>query len=110
MTESNSEGTSNSKFEMIPLPVASDARREANGRKKAVGDDGRCVVCNSPVNDGAPAVGWVHLSTAGNLFQASVTVEEVENDPNATEGTMYFHPVGPGCSRKIPKGYLTKNA
>lgn len=94
---------------MIPLPVASDARREANGRRASAGDDDRCIVCNAPVNDASPAVGWVHLSTSGNLFPASVTVEEVEADTESLEGTMYFHPVGPGCSRKIPKGYLKKD-
>lgn len=109
MTESIPETHPNSEFEMVPLPLASDARREANGRKKSIGDDDRCVVCNAPVNDKAPAIGWVHLSTSGNLFPISVTVEEIEEDPNAAEGTMYFHPVGPGCSRKIPKGYLHKN-
>lgn len=109
MTTADQNSISDPKFVMIPLPVASDARREANGRKASVGDDDRCAVCNAPVNDSSPAVGWVHLSTSGNLFPISVTVEEIEGDPNAAEGTMYFHPVGSGCSRKIPKGYLHKN-
>jgi hypothetical protein len=110
MTETTPEVNPSSKFEMVPLPQSSDKAREANGRKKAVGDnDERCVVGNSPINDKSPAVGWVHLSTAGNLFPASVTVEEVEAVPNATEGTMYFHPVGSSCAKRIPKGYLSKD-
>lgn len=106
---SNADSSDRDPIPMIPLPLASEARREANGRRSSVGDDDRCIVCNAPVNDSSPAVGWVHLSTSGNLFPASVTVEEIEDDTEAPEGTMYFHPVGSGCSKKIPKEYLKKD-
>ena len=88
-------------FDLSAIQPASETIQK--NQERLSGDQLPCAVCGRPVKTAAPI--YIHMSERGNVYLASVSCEAAEELP---EGSMYLHPVGPECARKIPPRYRHK--
>lgn len=88
-------------FDINAVRVSAD-EWDKNGQKSA---DGRCMVCNRPVNDAQAGTWWVWMASDSKLFPM-----DADDDAAAAyeHDDMGLQPVGATCARKIPKAYRTK--
>lgn len=80
----------------------SEAVQDRNLNRATKGEGYRCMSCCLPIDENSPKTVWVHMSGHGKLYPNTVSCEDAEKMP---EGSMYMHPVGPECAKKIPANY-----